>query len=235
MRDAKNDGYILASALGVLFATSIVAVALVGTSGEAAGRVRKAESSAALDAVLEAAVPVIASQLSLDPQSRTLDLSKDGAFEVMDQSISYRVRWETNKLDVNSASPAALERRLADARVEAALATQAIAAIQQVRERTHAIRLLSDLGVEASMEQCLAEYLTVFGGKQDWDPENMGDPIPTGRPADGSRLSLDLTIEGSETKGLRVVVLMTGNKTTPWKVLDWMRTGRSSSEECHEP
>ncbi len=86
-----DQGYILASVIGVLLAISIVAAALVGASGEAASRLRRSEVAAGREAILQSAILVLTTQLALDSRRRVLDLDKTSSVQVLDQAVRFRI------------------------------------------------------------------------------------------------------------------------------------------------
>ena len=93
MTAQRDDGYILASAIGVLLAISIVAATLVGTAGESVRRISRAESAAKQETTLEAALTLIASQLVVDPRRRAIDLTDGKSPAVLDETIRFRIGW----------------------------------------------------------------------------------------------------------------------------------------------
>ncbi|MEY2758112.1 MAG: hypothetical protein RIR33_1890 [Pseudomonadota bacterium] len=233
-------GYILASVIGVLLAISLVAAALVTASGEAASRLRRAEDAAKREAVLEAAILVLTSQLAMDPRRRALDLEAASTLEALGQTVRFKIAWETNKLEINRADPEAVARRLevagAPAELRAAVQTRLAAA----RSSNTPIGLLAGIAPGIAGEDCLASVLTVFGGQENFDPERLGDPdsvgekVPIGRPAVGSRMAIDVAVAGREADGLSVVMLLTGDSATPWQVMDWRPSSVLGKEACDE-
>ena len=121
MTDAREDGYIMASALAALFAMSLVAAALVSVSGSALSRVTRMETSVQDRYAVEAAIRLAASQLAIDPRRRTLSF-EEGAenLEIGDRSIDVRASWEGMRLDVNRAAPEEIDIATAAFRVEQA-------------------------------------------------------------------------------------------------------------------
>ena len=233
-------GYILASVIGVLLAISLVAAALVTASGEAASRLRRAEDAAKREAVLEAAILVLTSQLAMDPRRRALDLETISTLDVLGQSVRFRIAWETNKLDINRADPQAVVRRLEVAGAPAELRTSVQARLAAARSSNTPIGLLAGIVPGIAGEDCLSSVLTVFGGQEIFDPESLGDPdsvgekIPIGRPAVGSRMAIDVAVDGHEADGLSVVMLLTGDSATPWQVMDWRPSSVLGKEACDE-
>lgn len=229
-----DQGYILASVIGVLLAISIVAAALVGASGEAASRLRRAEDAGTRDAILRSAVLVLTTQLALDTRRRVVDLDKTSGVEILGQTVRFRIAWETNKLDINRADASAVERRLQAAGVSSDLRAAVTARISEARASGKPISLLGNIAPQPTAEDCLASLLTVFGGVADHDPENPGDAGPIGRPAVGSKIALDVAVAGEEAQGLSVVVLLTGDAAAPWQVMDWRPSSVLNGEACDE-
>jgi|GEM_PF-5874360 len=233
-------GYILASVIGVLLAISLVASALVTVSGEAASRLRRAEDAAKREAVLEAAILVLTAQLAMDPRRRMLDFEEASTLDVLGQSVRFRIAWETNKLDINRADPEAIARRLEVAGAPAELRTSIRARLTAARSSNTPIGLLAGLAPGIAGEDCLASVLTVFGGQESFDPERLGDPdsvgekVPIGRPAVGSRMAIDVAVHGHEADGLSVVMLLAGDSAAPWQVMDWRRSSVLGKEACDE-
>ena len=136
----RDEGYILASVIGVLLAISLVAAALVGASGEAASRLRRAENQTARQAVLESAILVLTTQLAVDPRRRVLDLDTASSLDVLDQSVKFRIAWETSKLDINRAVPSVIERRLLAAAISGDLRAAVATRIARARADQQTLR-----------------------------------------------------------------------------------------------
>lgn len=234
MTRTQDEGYILASALGVLLAISIVAAALVGSAGETLTRVKRAELSADRKVTLESALTVVVSQLVLDPRRRAIDLEKTTDLQVLGSTVRFRIAWESNKLDLNRSEGASVEARLVHDRVPTSLRQKTADGMRRATAQGDKLRLLSDLGLSAADETCIARSLTVFGGQSGFDPENLGGSSLIGRPASGSRIAIDVAIQGMEAQGLSTVILLTGGIERPWEVLDWRRSSALAEGVCDE-
>jgi hypothetical protein len=233
MTAQRDDGYILASAIGVLLAISIVAATLVGTSGESVRRISRAESAAKQETTLEAALTLIASQLVVDPRRRAIDLTDGKSLAVLDETIRFRIGWESSKVDVNLAQPEIVAARLRQSNLDTKDLEAALAAIRHSRETSEPIRLLTELKGDRTAQTCLSSLLTVFGGQSSFDPNLKAEPPLIGRPAAGSRLAIDLAVVGAEAEGLSTVILVTGDPVTPWQVMDWRRSSSFVGEPCN--
>jgi len=233
MTAQRDEGYILASAIGVLLAISIVAAALVGTSGESLRRIRRAESAAKLETTLQSALALIASQLVLDPRRREIALTAGTPLTVLGQTINFQIGWESSKLDVNLAEPEIVAARLQGSGLDAKALEATLAAIRHSRATSQPISLLTELKGDQVTQTCLASLLTVFGGQSTFDPKLKGEPPLIGRPAAGSRLAIDLAVSGAEPEGLSTVILITGDPLAPWQVMDWRRSSSLAGEPCH--
>lgn len=233
MISQRDEGYILASAIGVLLSISIVAATLVGTSGESLRRIRRAESEAMRETTLQSALTLIASQLVLDPRRRAIDLVADAQLMMFDQTLKYRISWESRKIDVNLAEPEIVEARLRQSSLDAKDREVALAAVRQSRLTSQPIRLLTELKGDQVAQTCLASLLTVFGGQSTFDPTRNAEQSIVGRPAAGSRLAIDLAVSGAEAEGLSTVILITGDTLKPWQVMDWRRSSSLAGEPCH--
>ena len=230
----RDGGYILASVIGVLLAISLVAAALVGASGEAASRLRRAEDQTARQAVLESAILVLTTQLAVDPRRRVLDLETASSLDILDQSVKFRIAWESSKLDINRAESSVIERRLAAAAISGDLRAAVATRIARARADQQPISLLNVIASEKAAQDCLGSVLTVFGGVESFDASNQDDDAPIGRPAVGSKIALDVAIAGHEADGLSVVVLLTGDNVAPWQVLDWRQSSVLAQEACDD-
>lgn len=230
-KQTREDGYILASAIGSLLAISIVAAALVGASSNALAASKRAEADAAQSSILRSALLVVGTQLVLEPRRRQIDLEGQAIFPVLGQQVTARINWETRKLDINLAEPSVIGAFLQDRGIDASIRNDATAAVAR-RVSGAPARLMSDLGLERSIEDCLATYLTVFGGSTDFDPAAVQEEIQIGRPAAGARLTVDLAIVGHEQEGLSAVILVTRTPATPFKILDWRPTSRLAGDPC---
>lgn len=233
MTAQRDEGYILASAIGVLLAISIVAAALVGTSGESVRRIRRAESTATQETTLQSALTLIASQLVLDPRRRAIDLTAGTPLTVLDQTIKFRIGWESSKVDVNLAEAEVVEARLQGSSLDAKALEAAVTVIRHSRATSQPISLLTELKGDQTAQTCIASLLTVFGGQSTFDPKLKGEPPLIGRPAAGSRLAIDLAVSGAEPEGLSTVILITGDPLAPWQVMDWHRSSSLAGEPCH--
>lgn len=227
----REDGYILASAIGSLLAISIVAAALVGASSSALTASKRAEAEAAQTSLLRSALLVVGTQLVLEPRRRQIDLEGQAVFPVLGQQVTARISWETRKLDINLAEPSVIGAFLQDRNVDPAIRRDVTAALARRGSGTPA-RLMSDLGLERSIEDCLTTHLTVFGGSADFDPTAPEADIQIGRPAAGARLTVDLAIVGQEQDGLSAVILITRTPAAPFKILDWRPTSRLAGDPC---
>ncbi len=236
MNTKASDGYILASAIGMLISISVVAAALVTASGDTLMRVRRMENQASEEAVLQSALTVLLSQLALDPRRRSLPIEgNEISLKVLERSVHAHVRWETSKLDINHASPQATAQLLADRHIPQRTADRVVATVKHARETNTPVRLLSDLGLSAGEESCVSTLLTVFGGAPDYTSAQAQQSAPIGQPAVGSRMSLDLVATDGNRTGLSTVVLFTGDDTQPVEVLDWrVGAGLGSEEVCGE-
>ena len=230
----RDGGYILASVIGVLLAISLVAAALVGASGEAASRLRRAEDQTARQAVLESAILVLTTQLAMDPRRRVLDLDTASSLDILDYLVKFRIAWETSKLDINRAEPSVIERRLAAAAISGDLRAAVATRIARARADQEPISLLNVIASEKAAQDCLGSVLTVFGGVDSFDASNQDDDAPIGRPSVGSKIALDVAIAGHEADGLSVVVLLTGDNISPWQVLDWRQSSVLAQEACDD-
>lgn len=232
MTTRGEDGYILASAIGVLLAISIVAAALVGASGDALSATRRAEADAQHSTLLQSALVVVGTQLLLEPRRRQIDLEGLASFDVLERRAKARITWEARKLDVNRAEAEAIRTLLNDRDVTTALREKVVAAAARSQAAGTPLRLLTDFGLDRAEEDCLASLLTVFGGLDQFDPEILQATSQIGRPAAGARLTVDLALEGEEQDGLAAVILITRNPTRPFKVLDWRRTSSLAGDPC---
>ena len=227
----SEDGYILASALAVLLAISIVAAALVSGSVSSLLQVVRAEKTAHQETALRSAVSLVTAQLSVEPARRQLALSENFLVAVSDEDVAVRIRWETAKLDLNRATLEAIETRLEDAEIASDIVELTLAAVRRNKEQKTPLRLLDDLGLDRESEACVASLLTVFGGVDTYASYRRLNDTTIGQPAAGSRLAIDLSIE--DRIGLSVVVLMTSDRLATFRVLDWRETNGSSGDECN--
>lgn len=235
MKRSGEEGYILASAIGALLAISVVAAALVSTSSAAMARVKRAEIAAERDAVLESAFALVSAQLTMDPRRRSLDLDRDTTLEILGQSVNTRIRWESAKLDVNQASPEAVQAVLTAHQVDDEAASSIIANIRRARANGEPIRLIDGRSADRASERCIASLLTVFGGREGGEGNaDRNDGAPVGRPGAGARLSIELVISGKGGSSLAAVVLMTGDPAAPVKIMDWRRMAGINGEPCDE-
>ena len=226
----RESGYILASALGVLLAMSIVAAALISASANSLSQMIRAESAAQDETALRSALSIVASQLSLDTRRRELNLSETFSVPVSGREVVGRLSWETDKLDINHANIDAIEARLTDAQLAPDIVEQALSATRKSRADKGAIRLIDDIGLDREGLACAASMLTVFGGRTVYAPDQTQNTSMIGQAAAGSRLSIDLAIDGRI--GLSVVVLMTGDPHSTFRVLDWRQTNGKLGNEC---
>ncbi len=232
MSPRKEEGYILASALTVLLAISLVAAALVSTSADALRRVKGAEREASADAVLRSAVLIVSSQLAQDPRRRKLQFEGPETIDVFGKTVKAEASFESLKLDINLASPEAIEARLLDAGIAQDTRSGIRAAIQEHRSSKEPVRLLDDIAPAGADRDCLYSILTAFGGRTDYKPEEQTHGI--GRPAAGARLYLEVWTADEPARGLAATVIMTGDPAAPTKVLDWRHIRTKGEERCNE-
>lgn len=229
----RDDGYILASVLGVILAISLVAAALVGTSGDVAFGVKRHERAAVRDSVLQSAIVVLALQLTQDPRRRVVDLETAGSVQILGRAVSFRIAWETTKLNVNAAELPTLEAAIRDLDLEEPSETNVLANLRSARAGSKPIRLLSDIARDKAEEDCLASALTVFGNRTERLTSSERTATLIGRPAAGSILALDVAVTGEEADGLSVVLMLTGGAETPWRVMDWRASSSLKQGKCH--
>ncbi len=227
----REDGYILATAIGSLLAISIVAAALVGASSSALVTSKRAEAEATQASLLRSALLVVGTQLVLEPRRRQIDLEGQAFFPVLGQQVTARISWETRKLDINLAEPSVVSAFLQERNVDATIREDVVAALTR-RASEGPMRLVSDLGLQRSVEDCLTTYLTAFGGAADFDPAAAKEDMEIGRPGAGARLTVDLAIVGQEQDGLSAVILLTRTPASPFKILDWRPTSRLAGGPC---
>lgn len=232
MNRTGEQGYILASTLVVLLAIGMVASALLGASGDALSRLKRAEADARRDALLESALVIIGSQLPVEPRRRQIDLEGDIALDVFGQPVAARIAWEARKLDLNAADPAALARLLAAHEVPEGTSQKIMAFIREGRAAKTPVRFLADIGLQRAEEDCIAALVTVFGGLAGFDPAMIDEPAPVGRPAVGSRLTVSLALRGHEQDGLAASILVSGKPSEPYRVLDWRPTSSLAGDPC---
>lgn len=232
MTRSHEEGYILASAIGALLAISIVAAALIGASGDALAASRRAEADATRSALLQSALAVVGTQLVLEPRRRQIGLEGLAVFDVLGEGAMARVTWEARKLDLNRAQPDAIRALLSDRSIETSLRENIVAAVAKSQAAGTAIRLLTDLDLDRSQEDCLATMLTVFGGMDSYDPDLEETDVQVGRPAAGARLTVELALRDQEQEGIAVVILMTRNPNQPFKILDWRQTSSLAGDSC---
>jgi hypothetical protein len=230
----SEDGYILASALVVLLAISLVASALVSTSVDVLRRVRRAETDAAAEMALRSAVLLVTSQLSQDPRRRQLAFDGPETIDVLGQTIEATASWESLKLDINLASLEDIDHRLKDAGIPQDARSEVLNAIQQRRSSSESIRLLDDVLPKTADPDCLRSILTIFGGRHDYAPGEQPMLTSMGRPAAGARLTIDVELANAPRLGVSATVIMTGDPATPAKVLDWKRIRDAGKERCND-
>lgn len=233
MSVGREDGYILASAIAALLAISIVAAALIGASGDALAASRRAEADAVRSAILQSALRVVGTQLVLEPRRRQIDLEGRATIDVLGHAVAVEVSWEARKLDINRTEPDAIRELLDDQQLDPDFRSKAVAMSERRQAAAAPLRLLSDLGLNRSEEDCLAEWLTVFGGMTEYDPAIAKETVQIGRPAAGSRLTVRLALKDAAQDGLAAVILMTRNPTDPFKILDWRPTSRLAGDPCN--
>jgi hypothetical protein len=234
MTKSGEEGYILASALAVLLAISLVAAALVSTSVDVVRRAKRAETDAAADLALRSAVLVVTSQLSEDPRRRQLAFEGVETIDAAGLIINAKASWESLKLDMNLAPPEAIEQRLQDAGMDQETRSAVLSAIQTHRSNAEPIRLLDDVLPKSADWTCLRSILTIFGGRPDYNPDEQAQVFPIGRPAAGARVSIDAWLANEPAKGVSAIVIMTGNPAAPAKVLDWRRIRTGGEERCND-
>lgn len=231
-RDQEDDGYILAAALATLLALSLVAAALVSTSSAALQRVKRAETAAADRLALRSAILAAGSQLALDPRRRQLDLEDGQATIVIgSRTVLVSVGWETTKLDANRLPPEGVAQLLSHEGVPALAASHAVDAMAQLSAGKHQALLIDDLGRNPQEAACLNSVLTVFGGQDGSGESGQEGAAFIGQPSPGSRLHINASLNGRQ--GLSSVILMTGDPSAPFGVLDWRPTSGSEMEACH--
>jgi hypothetical protein len=234
MRGREEDGYILASAIAVLLAISIVAATLVSTSVDGLRRVQRMEADARSEAALKSALLLTTSQLAQDPRRRQIRFdARETTIDVLGQQVGVRISWENAKLDINRADPKALDEALHAAGFE----ENERSALRQIIERRRSqmpIALLEDVVPAPEDRECLYSILTVFGGQTEYRAGNRIAEDLVGRPAAGSRLAIDLWLADQPALGKSAVVIMTGDPAAPAKVLDWRQFRAAGGEQCRE-
>ncbi|CAN0339977.1 unnamed protein product [Phaeothamnion confervicola] len=235
MTSRGEDGYILASALAVLLAISLVAATLVSTSADSLRSVKKSEADAVAESALQSALVLVGSQLALDPRRRQLAFDDNTAtIEVLGRSIDVLAAWENAKLDINGALVDDIDEALRNAGVDETERAAIRGSIQGYRSRKEQIPLVDDVLPGSSDRDCLYSLLTVFGGRTDYVADEQAGPVRIGRPAAGARLSVDLWLTDKPEQGIAAVVMMTGDPAAPVEVLDKRKLRAGGKERCHE-
>jgi hypothetical protein len=234
MKSHREDGYILASAIAVLLAISLVAAALVSASVDSLRRIQRFEKEIAGDEALRSALLVVASQLSLDPRRRQMALENGaGSIDLLGHRVGVQVSWENAKLDVNLADRKDVEAALIDASADEYLRKAIGEAIESRRGQKDRISLVDDILPAGADRDCLHSVLTAFGGRAVFDPQAQSGEVQIGRPAAGARLSIDLWLEDRPAQGITSVVIVTGDPKSPIEVLDWRQFRAAGRERCH--
>ena len=232
MSRSDQDGYILASAtismiiLGAL-ATGIVMIAV----GELR-RVRAEEERVQTMLLYESVAVLTAAELSKEPDARTLRFD-DARQTVSIEGVRFDVtlEWESEKLDLNYAELDMIEAQ-AQALLNQASDVQALMhQIEQSRQTNSPIRLIGDLSFQnARVTECLRTGFTVFGGRRRFgegvDREGVFD-----RPTPGTRIRL-LTAEQGQDQLADMVLLMTGDRFDPSRMMEWRLIDRGQLNAC---
>jgi hypothetical protein len=234
MTDTGESGYILASVLAGLLSISLVAAALVSSSVDMSRRAAAAEKKAADQAALKSALIVAGSELARDVAHRKLKfVAGVEALQIAGRTVRLTVSWESDKLDINAASPADIKQSLDDRSISQSIAAQALDAVAKRRASKTPIRLVDDIARDEDTAWCLSQALTVFGGRLKSQDSSEPTPPYVGQPAPGSHLNVLAELEGPHEIGLDVVLLMTGDPKAPVRTLDWRHTRKSPGEACH--
>lgn len=232
MSQSGEDGYILASAtismiiLGAL-ATGIVMIAV----GELR-RVRAEEERVQMMLFYESVAVLTAAELTKEPDARTLRFD-DARQTLSIEGVSFDVslEWESEKLDLNYAELDMIETQ-ARALLQRTSDVQALMSqVETARESGTPIRLIGDLSFEdARVTECLRADFTVFGGRRRFgegvDREGVFD-----RPTPGTRIRL-LAAEHGQGQMADMVLLMTGDRFDPSRMMDWRLIDRGQLNAC---
>jgi hypothetical protein len=233
MISSRQDGYVLASALAVLFALSLTAVVLLWMSVDGLSRAKAAETTIRDEAALQSAIFLVGAQLSLDPLYRTMDLREGAAsFTLSGREVSVTLSWESDRLDLNQTSADDVDLALRERVANPQLRERIVRAIRIFKARGGLARLLDDLELDPASIGCANAHLSVFGGRKEFKPGQSASP-GVARPGAGARLRLSARNRNS-LRGLDAVVIMTGSASTPFRVLDW-RHITSTEDPCHAP
>lgn len=234
MKSRREEGYILASVLGVLFAVSVVAAALVSASTDSLKRVQRAERDVRERTALDAAFTLVVSQLAIDPQRRAIDIDA-GAIDVLDHEFTVRITYESAKLDINLAPPEVIDAALEDHGVSSSVRARLMTNVRRAQDSKTPIRLIDQalLGADAD-ERCIASLLTVFSGREKLIDAGAEQGTFIGRPGGGARVAIELVSNDASAAGLAAVVLMTDDPSRPARVLDWRRDTGIRGKPCGE-
>jgi hypothetical protein len=232
MKNAREDGYILASAtismiiLGAL-ATGIVMIAV----GELR-RVRAEEERVQMMLLYESVAVLTAAELTKEPDARTLRFdAAQQTLAIEGVSFDVSLEWESEKLDLNYADIDMIEAEanalLSDGADVQALRRQ----LEEQRSIGAPIRLIGDLSFEdARVTECLRRGFSVFGGRrrvgQGVEREGVFD-----RPTPGTRIRL-IAAEQGQGDVADMVLLMTGDRYDPSRMMDWRWLDRDQVNAC---
>ncbi len=232
MSRSDQDGYILASAtismiiLGAL-ATGIVMIAV----GELR-RVSAEEDRVQMMLLYESVAVLTAAELSKEPDARTLRFD-DARQTVSIEGVRFDVtlEWESEKLDLNYAELDMIEAQAQTLLNQASDVQALMHQIEQSRQTNTPIRLIGDLSFQnARVTECLRKGFTVFGGRRRFgegvDREGVFD-----RPTPGTRIRL-LTAEQGQNQLADMVLLMTGDRFDPSRMMEWRLIDRGQLNAC---
>lgn len=217
---AREEGYILASVTVVMVILSMSAAALVAASAAELRRVARLERQHDEEGLLRSAVIVAASQLVLAPHQRSLNI-RDGAgvVNIEGRSVSIRVSYESDKIDLNQARLDVVRDQARNGRLSSSDISQFMAVLGEMASNDEPVRLIDDVlsdGLERP--ECIHSLFTVFGGRSDVGPmRDLHGEFD--RPAAGSRLSITARLLDN-SYGVSAVLLMTGQRTEPARIMD---------------
>ena len=232
MNSAREDGYILASATISMIILGALATGIVMIAVSELRRVRAEEDRVQTMLLYESVAVLTAAELTKEPDARTLRFD-DAQQTLSIEGVSFDVtlEWESEKLDLNYADIDMIEAQ-ASALLDDGAYVQALRRQLENRRNTGApIRLIGDLSFEdARVTECLRLGFTVFGGRrrvgQGVEREGVFD-----RPTPGTRIRLIAAEQGQDAV-VDMVLLMTGDRYDPSRMMDWRWLDRDQVNAC---
>ena len=234
IQDETDSGYILASATISMIVIGALAAGLVMIAIGELRRVRAEEDWVQLRSLYESVAVLSAAELTREPEARNFRFDDaQQSFSIEGVNFEAWLEWESEKLDLNAASLGLIESRAAESASSILPVSDLVNQLTAMRSANQPLRLIGDLSFDDTrVTECLRSMFTVFGGRR-----RLGEAVELegvfDRPTPGTRLRLMIS-EHDDHRMADIVLLMTGDRYDPARIMDWRWVRQDQINACHE-